>query len=52
MPRFTCAECGKGVVVVEGGEVLRHCEHKDAVVHANLKAILYSHGELEARENH
>jgi hypothetical protein len=50
MARFTCAECGKGVIVVDNGEKLRHCEHTSAAIVAHLEAILYSHGTLEVKE--
>jgi len=48
MTKFTCAECGKRVIVLEDGTKLRKCEHKEAAVIANLTATLYSRGTLSA----
>jgi len=50
MTQFTCAECGKRVIVLDDGKKLRKCEHKNAAVVANLEATLYSRGTLETKE--
>jgi hypothetical protein len=44
--KLTCSVCGAEVTVV-GGEVIRTCEHVDATVIADLKAITYGEGGMQ-----
>ena len=36
---YTCAACGKAVIVLNG-EIIRACLHTDAAVHANASAVV------------
>lgn len=38
---YTCSECGRAVVVVPDGTIIRACKHTEAPVHAALTAKLY-----------
>lgn len=38
---YTCSECGRAVVVVADGTIIRACKHPDAPVRADLKATVY-----------
>lgn len=49
MPTFTCSACGKPVLVLEDGSKVKKCDHKDAPIHANLTATLYSKGGVAAK---
>jgi len=42
-PMYVCGECGAPVIVFNG-KVFRTCEHADAIVVANLSAVVYGQG--------
>jgi hypothetical protein len=47
MTTFTCKECGEPVIVEEDGTKTRTCEHKDAVILANLVSSVFGMAKLE-----
>jgi len=47
MIRYTCAECGKPVLVTEESGIVRECEHDAASVLADLEATVYGEGKAQ-----
>ena len=45
MPQYTCKQCGKPVVVMEG-EIIRACPHPTASVIASVSAVVYGEADM------
>ena len=46
VPRYTCGECGLGVIVFEG-QIFRGCTHVEATVSATCSAICYGESKID-----
>lgn len=45
MPKYSCAECGKPVIVMEG-QIMRACPHPTASVVASMTAVVYGEADV------
>lgn len=46
-PRYTCAECGLGVIIING-KIIRGCTHEKAAVNAACSATAYGESKLSS----